>query len=110
MNMPLNLPADATYLDKETKVVALRLGYSDFIREPGEIFYVPKGTVMRKNCWFTPVEDNTATTDELRALEAMTIPDLKIALAREGVDFAGVNKKSDLIALLADAQAQKDLV
>lgn len=103
------VPAGGVRFDKDTKVVALELGYSDVLREPGDVFYVKKGTIMGPNCWFQPVDDKTATTEDADNYEKMTIPEIKVALAKKGVDFAGINKKTDLVDLLAKADAEDEL-
>lgn len=97
-------------LDKDTKVVALEQGYSDQIREAGDVFYVKKGTIYTPGySWFEPVDEKTATKEETQALEDMSVAELKVELARLGVDFAGVTKKVDLIDLLVKAQGEQDL-
>lgn len=104
------VPADGIRLDKDTKVVALELGYSEILREAGDVFFVKKGTIYRPGItWFEPVADNTVTTEEADAYDDMTVSELKIALAKEGVDFAGVNKKADLVELLVNSRAESDL-
>lgn len=96
--------------DRDTKVVALEQGYSDVIRDPGDVFYVKKGTIYTPGVtWFEPVSDKTATKEETEALEDMSVPELKVALSKAGVGFAGVTKKVDLIGLLAKAQAEESL-
>lgn len=99
----------STRLTRDTKVMALRTGYADSIREPGEIFYVKAGTIMEPECWFTPVADNTATTVETDAYEEMTVADLKIALSKRGIDFTGITRKNDLIDLLSRADYEGDV-
>lgn len=97
-------------LDKDTKVVALETGYSDTIREPGDVFYVKKGTIYRPGyTWFEPVTENTPTKEETESLEDMSVAELKVALAQAGVGFAGITKKADLIDLLAKHQAEQEL-
>lgn len=105
------VPSGGVRFERSTKVIALRTGYSDSIREEGDIFYVKAGTIAGPNCWFIPVSDGTATTVETDALEDMTVAQLKIALAEKGIDFAGISKKNDLIALLTqdDADNGEDL-
>lgn len=97
-------------LERDTKVVALEQGYHEIIREPGEVFWVKKGTIYTPGItWFEPVSDKTATKEETEALEDMSVPELKVALAKAGVDFAGTTKKGDLIALLVKSRADEDL-
>ena len=103
------VPVGGTRFDKATKVIAHELGYADFLRQPGDVFYVPAGTIVGPNNWFQPVDGKTATTEETDELEALTVPELKVKLSEAGVDFAGVNKKADLVALLASAQGGDDL-
>ncbi len=103
------VPAGGVRFDKDTKVVALELGYSDVLRQAGEVFYVKKGTIMGPNCWFQPVDEKTTTTDDETAYENMTVAELKVALAKKGVDFAGITRKQDLIDLLAKAEQEDDL-
>lgn len=97
-------------LTKDTKVVAIETGYCDVIREPGDVFYVKKGTIYRPGyTWFEPVAENTPTREETDTLEDMSVAELKVELARVGVDFAGITKKADLIDLLAKHRAAEDL-
>lgn len=97
-------------LEKDTKVIALQEGYSDCIREPGDVFYVKKGTIYTPgSSWFEVVDDKTATKEETAAYDDMTIPQLKIELGRAGVDFAGITKKPDLVDLLVKSRAASDL-
>lgn len=97
-------------LEKDTKVIALEEGYSDQIRAGGDVFYVKKGTIYTPGVtWFEPVHEKTATTEETESLEDMSVAELKIELAQAGVDFQGVTKKADLIALLAEHRAGEDL-
>lgn len=106
LNTKLTLRAGEIQLDKDTKVIATRTGYSDFIREIGDIFYVKKGTIVGLNCWFEPVDVGTVTTEEAIELESLSSAELKIRLNRLKVDTTGISKKSDLIALLARVQAE----
>lgn len=101
------VPAGGKRFERDTKVVALRDGYSDVIREQGDVFYVKAGTIAGPNCWFKEVADNTATTEEENSVEDMTVPQLKVALVELGVDFSGITKKPDLIALLLKTQADQ---
>lgn len=103
------VPPGGVRFDKDTKVVALELGYSDVLREPGDVFYVKKGTIIGPNCWFQPVDEKTATTEDEATYDSMTVAEIKVALAKKGVDFAGINKKTDLIDLLSKADAEDDL-
>lgn len=97
-------------LDKDTKVIALEQGYSDSIREAGDVFYVKKGTIYKPGyTWFEPVSEGTATKEETDALEDMSVPELKIALNEAGIDFKGITKKDDLIGLLAAHRAEDNL-
>lgn len=95
---------------KDTKVIALEEGYSDSIREPGDVFWVKKGTIYQPGySWFEPVSDKTATKEETEAFEDMSVAELKIALNEAGIDFKGVTRKEDLIGLLAAHRAEGDL-
>lgn len=97
-------------LEKDTKVIALEDGYSDQLRMAGDVFYVKKGTIYTPGVtWFEPVNEKTATTEETASLEDMSVAELKIELAQAGVEFHGVTKKADLIALLAEHRAGQDL-
>ena len=97
-------------LEKDTKVIAIETGYSDVIREPGDVFYVKKGTIYTPGVtWFEPVNESTPTKEETDSLEDMSVAELKVALAQAGVAFAGITKKADLIDLLAKHQAESDL-
>lgn len=97
-------------LEKDTKVIALEQGYCDTIREPGDIFYVKKGTIYEPGVtWFELVSESTATTEETDEIEGMTVPEIKIELSRLGVDFAGVTKKVDLVDMLVRARNETDL-
>lgn len=97
-------------VEKDTKVVALETGYCDVIREPGDVFYIKKGTIYTPGVsWFEPVDESTPTAEETNELSSMTVSELKIELAQAGVDFAGVTKKDDLVALLAKHRAEGDL-
>lgn len=88
-------------LEKDTKVIALDLGYSDCLREPGDVFYVKKGTIYRPGyTWFEPVDSATATKETAAKYEGMEMPALKIALAKAGVKFKASATKDDLVALL----------
>lgn len=91
-------PGDVRF-DKPTKVIALATGYSDVIREEGDVFYVPAGTIMGRDCWFRPVGDKTVTTADADEAENMTVAQLKTALAEKGVNFDGITKKADLVQL-----------
>lgn len=97
------------HCEKDTKVIALRAGYSDVLREPGDIFYVKKGTNIGPNSWISPVAEDSVTTEESENYDKMTISEIKIALAKKGVDFAGITKKTDLIELLSKADAEDEL-
>lgn len=103
------VPPGGVRFDKDTKVVALELGYSDVLRQPGEVFYVKKGTIMGPDCWFQPVDEKTATTADEDAYDRMTVPELKIALAKKSIDFAGITRKQDLINLLLESEQEDDL-
>lgn len=104
------VPKGHTRLDKDTKVIATETGYDGIIREPGDVFYVKKGTIVPDvGNWFRTVADNTATKEETDSLDDMTVAELKAALADKGVDFAGITKKADLIDLHVKADAEGDL-
>lgn len=95
---------------KDTKVIALELGYSDCLREPGEVFIIKKGTIYRPGyTWFKPVDEDVATTEEEATYEDMTVPELKKLCAERDINFAGINKKPDLIALLTKADSEDSL-
>lgn len=97
-------------LEKDTKMIALDTGYYDVIREPGDVFWVKAGTIYTPGeSWLEPAEEDTATTEELEVIEKMSVPELKVALAKAGVDFTGVSKKAELVALLAKANGEADL-
>lgn len=97
-------------LEKDTKVIAIETGYSDVIREPGDVFYVKKGTIYTPGItWFEPVNESTPTKEETDSLEDMSVAELKVELSRAGIDFTGVTKKVDLIDLLAKHRAAEDL-
>lgn len=103
------VPAGGVRFEKDTRVIALKTGYHGVIREAGDVFIIEKGHIMGPNCWFEPVGGNTATREEEDAVEDMTVPELKVALAKRGVDFAGINKKPDLIALYLKSQPEESL-
>lgn len=96
-------------LEKDTKVIALDLGYSDCLREPGDVFWVKKGTIYRPGyTWFEPVDKDTATKEDAAKYADMEIPALKIALAKAGVKFKASATKDDLIALLIKENSDED--
>lgn len=94
------VPKGHTRLTKQTKVVALKQGYHHTIREEGDVFHVPEGTIMEPNCWFDPVSEGTATNEDIDSVDDLTPAQMKVELAKGGVDFAGITKKSDLAALV----------
>lgn len=109
-NLDVKIPEGHTILKNTTKVIALSTGYAGVIREAGDIFTVPAGTLMEPGCWFKPVQENNITTAEFDVFDEMTVAELRVALAEKNIDFQGVTKKGDLINLLAKANAEADLV
>lgn len=95
-----------TMLEKDTKVMATKTGYSDSIREIGDVFYVKKGTIMGPECWFEPVDAGVATTEQSADYEDLSAADLKVRLNKLKIDITGITKKSDLVALLIKAEAE----
>lgn len=104
MTATKNSPQGFRVLNRTTKVMATRLGYYGQLREPGDVFYVHEGTSMEPGCWFEVVSEQTATTEEAEGVEQMSVPEIKVELAKRGIDFGSATKKTDLAALLIKAR------
>lgn len=94
------VPEGAKRLSRRTKVVATAQGYYDTIREPGDVFYMNEGTILRSGSWAEEVSEDTTTGEEQDSIDGMSIGEIKIELARLKIDFKGVTKKDELGELL----------
>lgn len=102
------VPQDHVRLARNTRVIANRQGYHNSIREAGDVFDVPEGTIMEPNCWFEPVaEQKQATTEDENKIDDLSVPQIKIELNKRGVDFSDATKKADFVALLLKARAER---